>query len=100
MEPIVLNDAGRQLAEPMPSLAQVLHACPYRSVISVHWPARIGYVLQLPFDDVFPLPDIVVAEMAATLARGHAVLLLSDDRARRDRVKAALYAMQTVGGCA
>ncbi len=101
MEPVCLNDAGKQLAEPMPSLASVLQACPYRSVISMHWPAHIGYVLSLLFDDVFPPPDIAVAEMAATLSRGHAILLLSDDGARRDRVKSALSAMmQTVGGCA
>ena len=83
----------------MPSIDTIVAGATFRSILSLRWPAEIGFVWLAPDDQSLPLPGFILQGMLRAFDSGRAVLLLATDRRVRDRVKAFLISLlQAAGG--
>lgn len=93
--PFLALDAvtGRRMDEPGWDLGSAIADSPFKTLLTLRWPATIKETWYVPEGWMASIPPELFAELAAALAAGDAILLVSPCRKTRDRAKRVLFGM-------
>jgi hypothetical protein len=95
LEPSVY-DGGPEVHGGTPPLDLLVGAMPFRSVVCQRWLVHVGSVWPVIDSDFAAQPAELVGHLLSTFWHGLGILILSDDRACRDKDKAFLRAVVAV----